>query len=471
MALIVTIPVAIALFLGWKAFLVAGRIHVSNSGASDTFENVASLLPGNGREPLIGEEDGRVNILLLGRAGTHYPGRDLTDTIMLASLDIPGHRAAFLSIPRDLFVPIPDTKGLWTKINSVYQYGISRNEGVEPLIRTVEHITGETIPYFATIDFDGFEKVINDVGGIRVDVARDILDTRYPGKNYSYETFELSAGWQTLDGKTALKYARERHDDPEGDFGRAKRQQQILKAFQEKAVSARTFLDPFTISRLLDTLGDSVRTNLTMGQIMGLIETGKTTDIRNAPTIVIDAWKKDSLLRISHVEMGGVMAFILVPRTGNWNEISEVAESVFNRDALTRKRADMEREAASVLVLSPTEDATKADRFARALRDTIPGSDILTATVKDMERPDKSGVIDRTNLGKPFTFDALVGTFDLDRTDFAAGLPDSVKDADFVVLFGNDLHEEPLPETSLAENDAMSSSDEEFSEYFAPQEK
>lgn len=464
------IPVILLAFLGWKAFRTAGRIHIENAGSPETHGDLSPFLPGGEREPLDGEESGRVNILLLGRAGEHYPGRDLTDTVMLASLDIPGHRAAFLSVPRDLFVPIPET-GLFTKINSLYQYGLSREEGVGPVIAAVEHITGQDIPYFVTLDFDGFEKVIDDIGGIRIESERDILDTRYPGKNYSYETFALSAGWHTLDGKTALKYARERHDDPEGDFGRAKRQQQIIKAFQEKALSVRTFLDPFTINRLLDTLGDSVRTNLTMGQIASLIELGRTTDLRNASNVVVDAWKSESLLRVSHVDMNGVRAFILVPRTGNWNELTALADAVFDQDSIARKRADMEREAASVLVLSPPEDATDANRFARTVGDAIPGSTVSVVTAPEAKRPEKTAVADRTGLKKPFTLDTLLQTFSLDRTDSAPELPTSDTDPDFVILFGNDLHDDPLPETSLAkESDDSLATDESFSEYFLPTE-
>ena len=465
---IVAIIAIVFVFLGWRLFLTAERIHVDNASGG-AFGNLSSVLPGGTREPLQGENSGRVNVLLLGRAGTHYPGQNLTDTIMLASIDMRNHQAAFLSIPRDLFVPIPGTD-LSTKINSLYQYGLSQGSDADLLIRSVEDITGQTIPYFVALDFDGFEKVIDDVGGVSVLSERDILDARYPGKNYSYETFQLSAGWHTLDGATALKYARERHDDPEGDFGRAKRQQQIIKAFQEKALSIQTYLDPFTANRLLGTLGDSVRTNLTMSQIASLIELGKTTDLRNASTAVVDAWQKDSLLRVSHIDMNGVAAFILVPRTGNWNEVRDFATNLFDKGELDRKRAEMGNETATIVVLSRPEDATIANRLATTFRDAIPAKDIRIVSDGALVRPEKSQVADRTNLTKPFTLDSLIGAFSLEKRTDVPTLPTADKNADFVVIVGNDLRNHPLPETSLGSDTSNApSAEDSFSGYFTPQ--
>ncbi|MEI7750013.1 MAG: LCP family protein [Candidatus Moraniibacteriota bacterium] len=461
----IAIPAIGLLFLGWNLFRTAEKIHVDNASGG-AFGNISSVLPGGQREPLKGEETGRVNILLLGLAGKSYPGQNLTDTIMLASIDAREHKAAFLSIPRDLFVPIPGTN-LSTKINSLYQYGLSQGSDADLLVRAVEDITGQTIPYYVALDFDGFEKVIDDVGGVSVLSERDILDTRYPGKNYSYETFQLSAGWHTLDGATALKYARERHDDPEGDFGRAKRQQQIIKAFQEKALSIRTYLDPFTANRLLGTLGDSVRTNFTMSQIASLIGLGKTTDLRNASTAVVDAWQKESLLRVSHIDMNGVTAFILVPRTGTWNEVRDLATHIFDKAELDRKQGEMKNESATVLILSRPEDVAVANRLSMALRDAIPAKDIGTASDATLVRPDKSRVADRTNLGKPFTLDSLLGNFSLEKS---VDLPAFGKDADFVIVVGNDLKNHPLPETSLGSDTSTDASAEDsFSGYFTPQ--
>lgn len=468
--------VALAALLGWKFFTVSERIHIENPSAKGTYENLSSILPGQGRERLFGEGDGRINILLLGRAGEKYPGKHLTDTVMLASIDTEGHRAGFLSLPRDLYAPIPDTN-LYTKLNSLYQYGLSSGDDADIVRRAVEHMTGVDIPYFISIDFDGFERVIDDLGGVKIFSARDIRDTRYPGKNYSYETFELSAGWHELDGKTALKYARERHSDPEGDFGRAKRQQEIIKAAQEKAFSAETYLNVFTITRLLETLGDSVRTNLSLAEIASLAELGKTTDLRNASTVVIDAWRKESLLRVSHIEIeGGIRSFILVPRTGNWNEIRSIAGSLFDQEDMRKRAEAVAMEEPTILVVSRPEDAREAVAFVRTVKGTLGNNTAAYNTTSlALEKSGKSAIIDRTSTGKPYSLDSLLRAFDLERS--SVGLPRDIKEsevskADFVILYEKNPSDTPVSEITLDEaNQSGTAKEDEFSDFLEPRKR
>jgi len=164
---------------------------------------------------------------MLGVAGKGKPGQNLTDTIMIASINPKTNQVALLSIPRDLYVTIPGNNAAM-KINAVYQYGLNSTNNDEQkasqmLKSAINNITGLDINYYIVLNFDGFTRVVDTIGGVNITSARDIHDARYPGPNYSYETFDLSAGFHHLDGATALQYARERHDDPEGDFGRAKR--------------------------------------------------------------------------------------------------------------------------------------------------------------------------------------------------------------------------------------------------------
>lgn len=462
----------ISLFLGWKAFRTAERIQIENP---ENATGILSLFPGEERVPLRGETRGRVNILLLGRAGEKYPGKNLTDTVMVASIDTVGRRAGFLSLPRDLYAPIGDT-GLYTKLNSLYQYGLSQDTGTEPVRKAVEHITGLDIPYFVILDFDGFERIIDDLGGIRVENPRDILDTRYPGKNYSYETFELPAGWHTLDGATTLRYVRERHDDPEGDFGRAKRQQQVIKAAREKAFSLPTFLNIFTVNRMLDTLGDSVRTNLSIAEIGSLIELGKTIDLRNASTVVIDAWKKESLLRVDHVQVGPIAAFILVPRTGNWNEIRELADDLFAQDEIRKRRDMIAAEKPHILVVFRPEQSGIGSRLARTIKDTLGTNTVDTLSIASLEKNQESAIIGVTGAEKPYTEDELLKTFSLGRSDTAPPLPAgsrSAKDADFIIVLGADADEIAISNTTLEEtaSDGSSSQDDPFSDFLEPQKR
>ncbi|MEI6650157.1 MAG: LCP family protein [Candidatus Moraniibacteriota bacterium] len=457
-------------FIGWKIFSTAKKISIGNDDANS--HALSDILPGGAHDPLRGEQNGRINILLLGRAGAHYPGQNLTDTIMLASIDLASKRTAFFSIPRDLFVPIPGTN-LSTKINSLYQQGLSRGEDAQTIVRSMEDITGQDIPYYVILDFDGFEKIIDEVGGVTVLSERDILDTRYPGKNYSYETFQMSAGWHTLDGATALKYARERHDDPQGDFGRAKRQQQIIKAFQEKVLSAGTLLNAVTVNRMLDTLGESVKTNLSVTEMMSLADLVKTVDLRNASTVVVDAWKPTSLLRVSHVDVGGIQAFILLPRTGNWNEVRDLASHVFEQDAIAKRRDAITQESPSILIVSRPPDAQVAKRLAQALKDTIPGGTIDTLTNAATPERDKSGIATEGGAEKFQTQDELLRLYQLERLSSVPsqfGTADKVKTSDFVIVLGKDMDKMLLSEdATTTENGHDLPEIDPFSEYFPPQ--
>ncbi|MFA9262562.1 MAG: LCP family protein [Undibacterium sp.] len=380
---------------------------------------------------LKGETEGRVNILLLGRAGEKYPGRNLTDTVMLLSLDTEKKRAGLLSLPRDLFAPIADT-GLSTKLNSLYQIGLNDGSGVDVLRDSVAEITGQPIHYYAMIDFDGFEQMVDALGGIQVEVMRDIYDARYPGKNYSYETFELKKGWQKLDGKTALKYARERHDDPEGDFGRAKRQQQIMQAVREKAWSAPTFLNPFALSGFLESLGASVTTDIAPEEIGRFIELARTFDTKNVATVVVDAWKKESLLRVSHIESGGVRAFILVPRSGTWDEIRDAAKHLFEADEREQRLATMKTEAAKILILTSPKFRASAEALASDIRSTFPVKSVTLESQPRLESGSETAMIqDMSNLAVPFTIDSLVARYGLTP----GTIPESASGNDIVILY------------------------------------
>lgn len=416
---------------------------------------------------LHGEADGRINILLLGRAGEHYPGKNLTDTVMIMSINTTTKQVALLSLPRDLYVPIAD--GNWyTKLNSLYQYGLSQQEGVAPLQQTIEAITGAPIHYFITVDFDGFEKIVDTLGGISIDVPRDFYDPRYPGKNYSYETFEIQKGWQTLDGATALKYVRERHDDPAGDFGRAKRQQQVIQAIKNKAFSLGTFLNINTFNRLVETLGESVKTDMSLEDMAHFIELSRTLDTQNVTTLVIDAWKKESLLRVSHVQVGDIAAFILVPRVGNWNELKDASENIFRRDEQERRKRAIVDEKATVTLFFAKTDSVASERLATLLKEELGFVSVDTVPLPAFHnRPEKSIIVEQIPLAKPFSLDALLKKFTLEQ---AATLPFSSSrgaNHDYQIVMGTDLAEL----FSLSEGDAELNTGEDtgFSEPLPPQ--
>ncbi len=400
-------------------------------------------------QDLAGYEDGRINILLLGRAGEGKPGKHLTDTVMLLSVNTRERKVALLSFPRDLLVPLPDTTAT-VKLNTLYQYGRSSGEGGELIRKSVSTITGLPIHYFTSIDFDGFERVIDALGGITIDVVRDIRDTRYPGPNYSYETFTIQKGWQKLDGKTALKYARSRHGDPEGDFGRAKRQQQILEAVRDRAWSLPTFLNPLTLTRLLESLGESVDTDISPEEAHALLALADTIDTHALTSVVVDAWKKESLLRVTHIESSSGRAFALIPRSGTWNEVQTLAKNIFDIETLQARQKEIEKEAVTLLIIAPETRLTVANDLASDIRDTFPVANVSIKTFRGLENVTGSAIIERSSATrKLYTLDSLIGRYDLRREDtLPFTLPQSFPAADLILLYTRDtipglIHEIP----------------------------
>ena len=208
--------------------------------------------------------ESRINILLLGsdeRIDGEEPPR--TDTLLLLTLDLRRRTAGMISLPRDLWVPIPGYN-LTSKINTAYAIGEQRGYpfgGVQLVKDTVSSFIGQPVQYYVQADFNGFVRFVDEIGGITIHVPQTIYDPEYPTVDYGYQTFYLEAGTRILDGQTALKYARTRNMD--SDYGRAARQQQLIRAIADKVISADMI--PTLITRapqLLSSTWGSVRTDM-----------------------------------------------------------------------------------------------------------------------------------------------------------------------------------------------------------------
>lgn len=422
-------------YLIWKTYSVSKKVSLNpqqHSFSSDVKSVVASF--SENHKPLNGESEGRINILLLGAAGEKKPGKNLTDTIMVMSIDTKSNKVGFLSLPRDLYVPIPNTKS-FTKINGIYQYGLANNQGSDLIKQTVEQVTGIPIHYFVVADFDGFTKIIDDIGGINVMVQRDIYDARYPGPNYSYETFEIKKGLHKLDGATALKYVRERHDDPEGDFGRAKRQQQVLQSVKNKIFSMQTLFNVIAINNMLNTVGDNIKTDISFDDLNGFLELSKKLDTQNISNVVVDAWKKDSLLKVSHVMLGNARAFILIPRVGNYSAIHDEAANLFDHDAIAKRKKEIENEKASIAIINESGDTSLLPKIKSVLSESLSLSNIVSQTNSRMMR-EKTVVIDNTDGKKIYTLDELLKKLPAIRASETTNTK-----ADFTIIIGSDLRD------------------------------
>ncbi len=281
---------------------------------------------------LAGQEDDRINILLLGIGGSGHDGPYLSDTNIVVSIKPSTKQVALISIPRDLGVKIP-SQG-WRKINYADAYGeaLQSGGGGEYARKIFEETLNISIPYYARVDFKAFSEMIDAVGGVTVDIARGFTDSAFPGVNSSgqedtsYQTVTFTAGVQTMDGTRALQYARSRHgNNGEGsDFARAHRQQLIISALKEKLLSFGTYTNPLVIQKILNSLEAHVTTNLSIDQLIYLA--GVAKEINSTPkTLVID--DSPNGLLVSTIADSG--AYMLFPNTGNFDKINEAVKNIF----------------------------------------------------------------------------------------------------------------------------------------------
>ncbi len=231
----------------------------------------------------------RINILLVGidrRNGESWAYR--TDTMIVVTIDPVNKEAGMMSIPRDLYLTIP---GLGEdRINAANPrgYSISYPGGGPSLLKhTIETNFGIPIDYYIMIDFAGFQKVVDTLGGIEVDVPRTLHDTMYPmpkpGDPYAMGTVHFDPGLQSMDGERALQYARSRMST--SDFDRAARQQLILLAIREKALKNLNIVTK--LPSLIVTMGNMVKTDMKSDEMLELAALGPQIDLSNIRQLVI----------------------------------------------------------------------------------------------------------------------------------------------------------------------------------------
>ncbi|MBI4280980.1 LCP family protein [Candidatus Uhrbacteria bacterium] len=283
----------------------------------------------SGDRPLDGQAEDRVNILILGMGGAGHDGPYLADTIILASLKPSTKQVALLSVPRDLAVPVPDHG--WYKVNHVNAFGEAEHpgDGGEFTRTVLSDVLGIPIHYYVRLDFDGFMNLIDELGGIRVDVERAFADANYPTDlDGEVKTISFAAGHQSMDGATALIFARSRHgSNGEGsDFARAKRQQKIILAVKSKVFSLGTLRSPAKVQAILDTLQNHVQTNFSPWELLTLAQEASAFSATPLVTKVLDTSENGLLTSTSGVEG----AFLLVPKNNDWEPIQKFVKTIFD---------------------------------------------------------------------------------------------------------------------------------------------
>ncbi len=334
---VLIIFVILTIFFG-IGVINSGENLAKTLGNASLWGQLKFLISSNDKQ-LAGENDDRINILLLGMGGLDHDGPFLTDTIIIASFKPSTNQVAMISVPRDLLAPIPGYGE--HKINNANSYGevAHPGQGGELTKQVISQIVNIPIHYYVRLDFAGFKQIIDDLGGITIEVENLLDDPSYPikGKETAttserYEHLYLEPGRTRMDGELALKYVRSRQAlGAEGsDFARSKRQQKVLLAVKEKALSFSTLANPYKISRLMDTLSQHLVTNFKVWEIIRLFNLGKDVTETNIIRQVFDD-SPDGLLYSAIAPDG---AYILQPKAGNFSELQLIAQNIFDPDKL-----------------------------------------------------------------------------------------------------------------------------------------
>ena len=268
----------------------------------------------------------RMNILLLGVGGEGHEGSQLTDTIILASIDLKEKKVGMLSIPRDLAYPLGG--GRFEKINAVNAYFEQDHPG-EGAARTAEAFSTlleQPIDHVVKIDFAGFGNFIDALGGITVNVEHTFTDYQYPTLDKKWMTVSFKKGEQEMDGKTALAYARSRHgNNGEGsDFARSRRQQIVIMAVRNKLLSLGTLTDHRALANLYTAITNHIQTDFTPWDALALAPTLKdfSSDRVNLEVLTDEPGKE-----LVAANVNG--AFMLFPKNPDWSDIRALAANPF----------------------------------------------------------------------------------------------------------------------------------------------
>jgi LCP family protein required for cell wall assembly len=382
------------------------------------------------------EGDSRINILLLGIGGPGHDGANLTDTILLASIDPETDHTVLLSIPRDLWVRIPGDGS--QKINAAYADAVDQSnsktqagqeeDGIAQLDKTLQPVLdGVKIHYHVLLDFSAFKQMVDALGGVTVNVPETLYDPTIAWENHGNPVIARK-GQQTFDGKQALLYVRSR--ETSSDFARGERQRLVITAIKQKAFSAGTFANPLKISSLLDSLGQNVFTDFSAGDIKCLyrqVSTIPSTAIQSLDMVT----PPNNLLTTGN--MNGLS--IVEPRQGlyQYDEIHKFLHSSL-KDGLILK------ENAHIAVYNATDTSGVATAQSNLLKEY--GYNVTkTDSPANAANPSTTTIVDLTKGKDKYTRNYLQKRYGVTATE---KMPSDLgitppADASFVIILGEDV--------------------------------
>lgn len=430
--------VVVVLLIG-GAFLTRVIMAVNSTNA-ETGEKVGIIdqirhLIANPEKQLKGEAEDRINILLTGIGGAGHQGAYLADTIILISLKPTTNEVATMSIPRDLYVEIPDYG--YRKINNALAFGIQSDHpgGADSLLASVVEDTFDIrIDYYARLDFEGFRKAIDDLGGVEVDVDNAFTDYQYPDYNYGYQVISFAKGLQVMNGERALQYVRSRHgNNGEGsDFARSQRQQKILLALKQKFFSVNNLMNPSNIIAALNSLGQHNQTNMEIWEIARLAKMAEPITADDIVTITLDTSPRGMLYSDQTIDG----AYILRPVGEDFSEIQYKLANVFKTSFIVRENARIE-----------IQNSTNHEGLATQTAYQLESQDFNIAKIGNTNADDalaQTTIYDLSDGSKPYTIISLKNLLHaklVPATTISsqAAPPVNGEDIDILIIIGNDF--------------------------------
>lgn len=279
---------------------------------------------------------GRVNVVVLGYGGAGHQGAYLTDSMMVMSLSPSDRATTLISVPRDLWVQIPPNSGNYTKINAAYENGyyngFDASSGQLPAgqlaggleaASKVSEVTGLSVPYFMTINFQGFRELVDALGGVDINVPT-AFTANYPinddpAINAGWKVIHFNTGMQHMNGERAIEYARARYvisPASEGtDFARSARQQLLIRAIASRLRSPSAWPG---LSNAMNALQKAIYTNLSLADLAAFT---LKLDLSHAAHVGLST----SNVLVNSVSSDG--QDILLPQNGDWNAIKRYISS------------------------------------------------------------------------------------------------------------------------------------------------
>jgi LCP family protein required for cell wall assembly len=432
--LTLAILVGVGGFLGIKGIDTVDKVFHGNviSDATAAFQN----------KPLKGESTGRVNILLAGDSSDDpgHQGAQLTDSILLLSIDTQNHTAFLLSIPRDLWVNIPGLNS-YQKINAANEVtnfstpGYPKG-GMGELEQIIKTQFGIPVDYYGLMDYGAFKDSVNAVGGVTINIQ-----SSDPRGIYDPNTdIKLPNGPVALNGEEALNLARARGDGygsygfPDSDFDRTEHQRQLFKAVASKAATAGVLANPVKISDLISTLGSNFQTDMTLQNVLRLTQISKSINLSAVQSYAfsstLSSTSPDPILETYTDPNSGQEALIPSAGIGDYSQLQQYYDQITSNNPIVKENP-------SVVILNGSDVVG----LASGEKTTLEAKNFTVSAVADAnnEYPGTM-IVDNTNGAKPASLKSLQQQFPGTTVTTTAGSAEAMEaknyTSDFVVILG-----------------------------------